>query len=571
MSDSKRMIPMTQFKKAALALCITASIATSAQALTLTEAGRYAPDTVPFAKSAAEIVAYSPTQQQAYVVNALSGQVDVIDLSEVSAPVKIESLNIAADVMAAIAGTRMAAVNSVAVHGNLMAAAIEADPKQETGYIAVYQLELDGSVKFITAYPAGALPDMVTFSPNGHYILSANEGEPNDEYTIDPEGSITVVDIRAGLDKAIVHTADFTAFNDQKATLIEQGIRIFGPGASVAQDLEPEYITITSDSRYAWVALQENNALAKVDIEKATVDAIYPLGYKDHSLVENALDASDKDDKINIRQWPVLGIYQPDTITLYEHQGESYILTANEGDARDYKGFSEEFRVADIEKKIGGTLAIDTSGIPAFDGKLTDPENLGRLRISAVQGANSDCTPDAQGLPMGCTFDSLYSYGARSFSIWKEENNQLVQVYDSANEFERVIAERFPEHFNSNHNEQPSFDSRSDDKGAEPEALAVGQVGDKTYAFIGMERMGGIFVYDITNPYQTEFVDYVNNRNFDVDINREVNGDVLANPEAGDLGPEGMAFVHADQSPTGKAMLLVGSEVSGSLTVYFVE
>ncbi|GAB2579639.1 choice-of-anchor I family protein [Nitrincola alkalisediminis] len=562
---------MTTFKKAALALCITASLSTSAQALTLTEAGRYAPDTVPFGQSAAEIVAYSPTQQQAYIVNALSGQVDVIDLSEIGSPIKIESLDIAADVMNAITGTNMAAVNSVAVHGNLMAAAIEANPKQDIGYIAVYQLELDGSVKFITAYPAGALPDMVTFSPNGHYILSANEGEPNDDYTLDPEGSITIVDIRPGLDKAIVRTADFTAFNDQKAALIEQGIRIFGPGASVAQDLEPEYITITSDSRFAWVALQENNALAKVDIEKATVDAIYPLGYKDHSLLENAFDASDKDDKINIRQWPVLGIYQPDTISLYEYQGQSYILTANEGDARDYKGFSEEFRVADIEKKLGGTLAIDTSGIPAFEGKLTDPENLGRLRISAVQGANSDCTPDAQGLPMGCTFDSLYSYGARSFSIWKEENNQLVQVYDSANEFERIIAERFPEHFNSNHSEQPSFDSRSDDKGAEPEALAVGQVGDKTYAFIGMERMGGIFVYDITNPYQTEFVDYVNNRNFDVEINREVNGLVLANPEAGDLGPEGMAFVHADQSPTGKAMLLVGSEVSGSLTVYFVE
>ena len=277
-----------------------------------------------FAESAAEIPAFDPVNKRIFIVNAQKGAVDVLDASDPANPTLIETLTatgIAAD----------AVVNSIAYKGGYLAVAIEASPKTDNGYVALYDattLELLGSEQ------VGAQPDMLAFSPDGKYLLTANEGEPSNDYSVDPVGSISILSLTDD-DIVEVRTATFSSFNARRDELVATGVRIFGPGASVEQDLEPEYIAISDDSSTAWVALQENNALAKIDIASATVTDILPLGYKDHGVAGNGIDASDEDGEINITTWPgVLGMYQPDAIAAYSAGGSTYLVAANEGDAR---------------------------------------------------------------------------------------------------------------------------------------------------------------------------------------------------------------------------------------------
>ncbi|MES9944374.1 MAG: choice-of-anchor I family protein [Candidatus Thiodiazotropha sp.] len=500
--------------------------------LNLSVVGQY--HTRIFDDGAAEIVAHDPRNQRLFAINASAPSVDVLDINDPTNPQLISTIDV----------TQLGAgANSVAVHKGIVAVAIEADDKQAPGLVAFYDA-LD--LTLIDTVPVGALPDMVIFTPNGKYLLVANEGEPNDDYSVDPEGSISIIDLKHGVAHAKVRTADFSKFNDQADALREQGIRIFGPGASVAQDLEPEYITVSKNSRRAWVSLQEANALAVIDIRRAKVKRLLPLGTKDHSLPENALDVSNRDDMINIANWPIKGMYQPDAITSYKFRGRTFIVTANEGDSRDYDGFSEEERVKD--------LVLDPVAFPDA-ATLQADENLGRLKTTTVNG-DSDGDGD---------YDEIYSYGARSFSI---RNARGRLVYDSADDFERITAELLPDDFNSNNDENDSFDSRSDDKGPEPEGVTVGKIEDRTFAFIGLERVGGIMVYDITNPHQVRFVEYLNNRDFSVDAQLP---DGSTNPLVGDLGPEGITFIAEDDSPVDTPLLVVGNEASGTTTIYSID
>lgn len=412
-----------------------------------------------FDEGAAEIVDYEPFTRRAFVVNANDATVDVIDLSDPREPERVAQIDVSA--FGAVA-------NSLAVKWGLLAVAVEAEIAQDPGVVVFFSAF---TLRQLATVTVGSLPDMVTFSPNGRYVLVANEGEPNEAYTVDPEGSITVIDLW----RQRVRTADFTAFESQRAALEAAGVRIFGPGASVAQDLEPEFITIDSRSRHAWVTLQENNALAKVDLRRAEVTDILPLGFKDHRQPGAELDASDRDDAIAIRNWPVFGMYQPDSIASYRSRGRTYLVTANEGDARDFDGFSEEERVDD--------LTLDPAAFPDA-AALQDEAALGRLQITTTRG---DTDGDGD-------FDQLFAYGARSFSIW-DEYGRL--VFDSGREFEEITAALLPEDFNSDNDENDSFDTRSDAKGPEPEGVVVGKIRGRSYAFIGLERVGGIMVYDV--------------------------------------------------------------------------
>ncbi|MBT2991114.1 MAG: choice-of-anchor I family protein [Candidatus Thiodiazotropha sp. (ex Ctena orbiculata)] len=500
--------------------------------LNLSVIGQY--QTGIFDDSAAEIVAHDPRSQRLFAINASKNSVDVLDINDPTNPQLIGTID---------ATDLGAGANSVAVHKGVVAVAIEADDKQAPGVVAFYDAV---DLSLINSVQVGALPDMVTFTPNGKYLLVANEGEPNDDYTVDPEGSISIIELKHGASHAKVRTADFTRFNDHADKLKKRGIRIFGPGATVAQDLEPEYITISKNSKRAWVSLQEANALALVDIRRAKVLKLLPLGTKDHSLPENALDVSNRDDMINIANWPIKGMYQPDAIASYKFRGRTFIVTANEGDSRDYDGFSEEERVGD--------LPLDETAFPDA-ATLQENENLGRLKITTVNG-DSDGDGD---------YDEIYSYGARSFSI---RNARGKLVYDSADDFERITAEQLPDDFNSNNDENDSFDSRSDDKGPEPEGVALGKIEDRTFAFVGLERVGGIMVYDITNPHRVSFIEYLNNRDFSVDAELP---DGSTNPLVGDLGPEGITFIDEDDSPVESPLLVVGNEVSGTTTIYSID
>lgn len=574
------------------------------ESISLSYLGRYSSGV--FGQSAAEIPAYDAQNQHIFIVNAQKGAVDVLDASDIANPTLVQTLTVESIAEGAV-------VNSIAFQSGYLAVAVEAATKTDPGYVALFDattLELLGSRQ------VGALPDMLTFTPDGKYLLVANEGEPSNDYSVDPEGSISILSVN-GDELVEVKTADFSAFNSQKAALQDAGVRIFGPGASVAQDLEPEYIAVSADSATAWVSLQENNALAKVDIASATVTEILPLGYKDHGQEDNALDLSDSDDAINIKAWPgVLGMYQPDAIYAYEVDGSTYLITANEGDSRAggeddqaywdgdaSKGFVEEFRMKSLtdsrgfNRRVGDDLApqlhamaegalINPSVFGYCGATMTDrgdcgeDEQLGRLTVAWTDGYRKDADGnpvmfDATGIenPAGdrLMYDNLYAYGARSFSIRDEDGNL---VWDSADQFEQHFASAdcmlgsnrdIPcvDYFNATHDEGDTFDNRSDNKGPEPEGVTVGKLGNKTFAFIGLERIGGVMAYDITDPAAPFFVDYLNTRE---DWITEDPESVLA--DAGDLGPEGLVFISAQDSPNGEALLVIGNEVSGTTAVY---
>lgn len=507
---------------AGLAVAAAATFA-GAQAVELEFLGRY--ETGAFDEGAAEIVVFDKESGLAFVVSANANTVDALDIDDPSNPTLAFTIDLS---------PYGAGVNSVAVSNGLVAMAVENDPSQEPGQAVFF----DTAGKFKAAVEVGALPDMITFTPDGRYALVANEGEPNDDYTVDPEGSVSVIRIhpRGRIAQRDVRTADFGRI---RARHLDASVRVFGPGASIAQDLEPEYIAVDADSRTAYVVCQENNAMVEIDIRRARVTDIWGLGVKDHARAGNALDASNRDDGINITNWPVSGLFLPDSIAAYQAGRHTFIVTANEGDARDYDGFSEEVRVGDLD--------LDPDAFPDAATLQLD-ENLGRLKITTTAG---DTDGDGD-------YDRLFSYGGRSFSIF-DTSGRL--VFDSGDDLERITAMLIPDNFNSTNDENDSFDNRSDDKGPEPEALALGTIGDNTYAFVGAERVGGIFVYDITNPSSPVFESYTNSRDF------------LGDPEmgtAGDLGPEGIVFVPADDSPTGEALLLVAHEISGTTAIYRV-
>lgn len=478
-------------------------------------------------EGAAEIAAYDGGTRRIFVTNGADNTIDILDAGDPARPAKTGAIDISA---------LGAGANSVATHGGIVAVAIEADPSTEPGTVALY----DTGGRLLAALEVGAQPDMLTFTPNGRYLLVANEGEPSDDYSSDPEGSVSVIDLRRGaarVGQADVRTAGFGGYS--RADLAP-GVRVFGPAGTVAQNLEPEYVAVSGDGRTAWVSLQEANALAVVDVAAAQVTQIRALGVKDHSLPANALDPSNRDGAIRIGTWPVQGMYQPDGIATVSYRGETYVLSANEGDSRDYDAYSEESRVKD--------LILDPAAFPDAV-TLQRNENLGRLKVTTADG---DTDGDGD-------YDELYSFGARSFSVWSADGEQ---VFDSGSELERITAERFPEDFNSHNDENGSFDSRSDDKGPEPEGITVGAVEGRTYAFLGLERIGGVMVYEVTNPRAPVFVDYLNPRDF---------GGDAASGTAGDLGPEGLEFVPASQSPTGAPLLIVTNEVSGTTSLLQID
>lgn len=529
---------MKKIYKSILTLCLTGAMFSASAQVTLEKLGTFA--TGAFDEGAAEIVDYSASKEYMYFVNANAAEVQIVNIADPNNPTAVSTISIAA---------YGAGVNSVSVGSDFLAVAVEAANKQANGKIVFF--DLDGN--YIADVEAGALPDMVLISPDENYVLSANEGEPNDDYTVDPEGSITIVDISGGVANVTqgnVTTADFTAFNSN-GNVVLGGLdplqnnepRIFGNNgnATFAEDMEPEYIAISDDSKTAYVSCQENNALAIVDIENSTVTSVVSLGYKDHSQVGNGFDASNRSSSIKIKPQPTYGMYQPDAMVLQTIGGTTYLFTANEGDARDYDGYSEEARVKDI--------MLDSTVFGNVD-SLQNDTVLGRLNITTSQG---DIDNDGY-------FEQLYSYGARSFGIWDASDASL--VYDSRDIIEQRTAIADPEHFNSTNDDNDSWKNRSDDKGPEPEAIAVGLVDGSYYAFVGLERIGGIMMFDVTLPTSPLYVDYVNSRNWDVNAD---------DANAGDIAPECIKFVASADHGSGKNMILVSNEVSGTVSIYEVK
>ncbi|MBU8539284.1 choice-of-anchor I family protein [Falsiroseomonas tokyonensis] len=480
---------------------------TPTNALTIVESGS-------LALVGAEISAFDPGSNRLFVTS--SAGLQVVDLSNPAEPVLLTTIDFT-DL-----GFATTDITSVAVANGVVAVALPNADKAQPGQVVLLNAA-DGAL--LNAVEVGALPDSLTFTPDGNRILVANEGELNEDGT-DGDGSVSIIDLGAGAANATVTTATFDAFDGQEDALRAEGVRIFA-GRSVSQDVEPEYVAISADGQTAMVTLQEANAVALLDIGTATFTDIVALGTKDFS--DLLADYSDRDGPgndplpANLVNAPVFGLTMPDAIDSYQSGDQTYYVIANEGDDRDdFLPDGETIRLGNDDYELDATVFPDAE-------TLKDNDNLGRLTVSNAPGLRGDTDGDGD-------IDQILMYGGRSFSIL-DAQGQI--VFDSGDAIERIVAEFFPELVD---------DSRSDNKGPEPEGIEIATIGGSTYAFVALERSNITLSFDVTNP---EAVTYVGAAQMD-----------------GAVSPEGVLAISAEDSPTGKALLVVSNEVSSTLSVF---
>ncbi|MDO5510854.1 MAG: choice-of-anchor I family protein [Weeksellaceae bacterium] len=473
-----------------------------------------------------EIVDFDPVSQRLFTTSGTTATLDIINFSNPAAP----------SVFASIDMSQYGTLTSVAVKNGIVAVASPNVNPQLDGSVVFF--DTDGN--YINQVTVGALPDMIVFTPDASKVLTANEGEPNHDYSIDPEGSVSIINLANGVENLTqfdVNTLYFTQFNSMESSLVASGIRKLKASSTLSQDLEPEYITISADGQTAWVAFQENNAIGQINLANNTVTNLWALGKKDMMLPGNGFDVSDNNGEILIANWPVKSFYIPDAIASYQVNGVNYVLTANEGDEKEFATLNERTTVG------SNSYQLNPDNFPHAE-MLKQSYNLGRFRVTNLNG---DHTGDG-------VFEEINSVGARSFSIFNADTQQI--VYDSGDDFERYTAEHYTSIFNADHGSNTAK-VRSRSKGPEPEGITLGAFGGETFAFISLERIGGVMVYNVTNPNSPVFVDYKNTRS--------------TSAYGGDLGAEGILYIASEDSPTGKAYIVVANEVSGTLTIYEID
>lgn len=504
--------------------------------LDLTQEARYDAGMTNADGGVMEIVDYNTVTGWAYAVNGQTGNLTAIAVKDMADSENVDLLDgndidVKSIVEANCEGFTYGDMTSVAVSadGTKLAAAVQAEGYADNGRVAVFTCNADGTLTFEQAYETGVQPDMVTFTPDDSRILTANEGEPREGYAdgaVDPAGSVTVITVADGT----AVNVDFTAYdsNEERQKLIDAGI-VMKKDTIPSEDLEPEYIAAGNDTAY--VTLQEANAIAVIDLDSLKVTGIYSAGYEDYSTT--AVDIDKKDEAYNPAVYESLrGIRMPDGVALYSVDGVDYIVTANEGDSREWGDYlnEDERDFGDVQTSPTGKITAENSGLT---GKVVFFDSS-----------------DYDGLDSGLD----YVFGGRSFTVFRADESGLTEIYDSGSDFEAKTAEYIPENFNCS-NDDKSLDDRSGKKGPESESITVGTVGERTYAFIGLERVGGVMVYDITDPAETVYVNYINSRDFSEDI-------------AGDDSPEGLCFIPAADSADGNAYLLAACEVSGTVAAY---
>ncbi|MBM7550644.1 choice-of-anchor I family protein [Peptoniphilus gorbachii] len=475
----------------------------------------------------AEIVTYNKKDKVFYLVSGVTQSIDLVKINSDGSTECKKRINIGDALKGQDINVGDMTSVSYSNEKNLLAVAVQDEDYKNNGHIVI--LDKDGN--FVEAYESGVQPDMVTFTKDGKYILSADEGEPREGYdkgAVDPKGSVTIINVE---DKS----TNKVEFNIDRDKALKDGL-LLKKDSNPVEDLEPEYIAISDDNKTAYVSLQENNAIASIDIESGKINYVKGLGFIDHSLPGNEIDAvRGKGDnaKIDIKRDNFFGTPMPDGIAFLSKDGKDYILTANEGDAREWGKKKNKYENTKSKK---------------FDEKAN----------KKTEYLDNDKTD-------GLDENKIYLLGGRSFSIY--DASDLTRVYNSGSDFEKITARIFPDFFNTSYDEDKGpdkLDARSNKKGPEAENIAVLNIKDKTYAIVGLERISGIMIYDITDPSNPVYKDYFNNRIFIKSVNDK---EEIGLEKRGNIGPEGLCAIEAKDSPTGKPLVLVANEVSGTVQV----
>ena len=456
-------------------------------------------------------------------------------------------------VEAADSSFRYGDMTSVAVSPDsaTLAAALQAEGYNDAGRVALFTCNADGTLTLKGLVETGVQPDMVTFADN-NTVLTADEGEPREGYgdgVADPRGSVTVVDVSALTSEVV----GFDAFDARRDELAASGV-VLKKGVNPSTDLEPEYIAVSGGKAY--ITLQENNAIAVLDLTSRTFDGIYSAGFEDYGVTP--VDIDKKDDAYAPKTYgSLMGIRMPDAIAAFQAEGKTYLVTANEGDAREW-GDEDlgTFYLSEDERDFG-------------DEGVTSPTGPSQRRTPASPARWSFSR--AGTLTAWIPARTTSSAAAPSPSMRRGENG-VTEVFTSGDDFEALTAQYLPDYYNCS-NDNAVVDDRSGKKGPEAESVTVGTVDGRTYAFVALERTGGVMVYDVTEPASAQYVNYINTRDFAsiVEGSEEYeDGELDKWVTGGDVAPEGLLFLDASVSPTGEALLLAACEVSGTVAVYQV-
>lgn len=492
------------------------------QAIDLVPVGHYRPNDA--GEGTAEVICYHAPTQRVFSVNGKDGTLDVISLSDPSTPQRICQIPL---------HHYGSVPTAVTARDDLVAACLLGATPAERGRIVFISPDASDSSAIIGSIEVGWHPDMLSFSPDGRYLVVANEGEPSPDGQHDGEGSVSVIavpDVCRNVAALKVRDAHFRVWDRQP---LPTGARRVQPDKPTRLDVEPEAIAISADSTTAFVTLQENNAVAVVDLASATLTRIIGLGHHDHSRPGNEIDVAGQGDPSQIRTVPLLGMLQPDNVAWFQAAGRDYLVLANEGDARDNDAFHEEIEL--------GKMPLDRGRFPDT-AMLQSTNGLDRIVVSRQGDIDGDRD-----------LDELYTFGSRSITIIDVDGTK---VFDSGSQIEHMIAQRLAREA-ANGIRRGEYRTK---RGPEPEGLVVGQFDGRTLAFVGLERDSGIIVFDVTRPAAARCVAYVHPS--------EAASQLPA--VADDVGPEGLVFVSGKQSPTGEPLLLVANEASGSITIYAV-
>ncbi len=564
--------------------------------------------------SASAGVAYDAETHLLFVANKATRTIDVVDMGHGAVnehrPKRLTkecSISVANPEPTSAPGGYVPVRLAVGKDGIVAVALQQKEDATRRGKIVLFEARMvdnggqrggDCSAPPLRVIDVGYMPTLPSFTADGKYLLVTNQGEPSDDYCNDPAGSVSIIDLMGGIATA-KETANvtFESFNSLKAWLIDRGVRISGPDfsqfcngdtrtsveatsletTSVTQDLEPEGIAISADSRFAWITLPENNAVATLDIRRGKFVAIRSFGSKDYNLEGNGFDPIDGDDMPTIETWPIRGLYMPKQVAIAAPHLFPVLVYPNRGVRRNLDAFGDEVRLKDLPmdyfdlvkepKPIHITRDLDPNVFRESDPNTVALRNL-RLKVSWVDG-------DSKGDGL---LEQIYAFGGRSFAI-RSLDNRL--IFDSGDDFEQITAQAWRDtdgYFLYNTpDDENAIDENSDLRGPEPVSIATGRIGPRTYAFIGLERVGGVMTYDITNPVKPAFQHYINNRNFALNpkdgegvcIEKVPETEQCAN--VGDQSAEQILFISADESPNRKPLIVVSNATSGSATIFQID
>lgn len=593
-----------------------------------------------FGMGAVEKTAWDEGEKYLYTVSE-AGYVNVVDYSSPSSPSVVSAFAIN------LKGKKLTDI-AVCASARMLFVAHGADDTVSNGRVRFYATaRREGAVApaFLKEVVTGPLPDMI--APNGDCTMLAVANEGEGKYSsatglTDPPGSVSIVKDLTAASPTVVSVSLASLGSDEE--LIAKGVHLplskkameyWDDHSAIAADLnfstargsytsamslEPEYLGWSASGSKVFVGLQENSAIVTVDVPAAADWASKPpsasridaLGLKDWSESGSTAGVDlIADGNCTLKKFPgYKTLRQPDSIAVVSVDGIDYILSANEGDDKEYGDFEEKMKAKDVIASDGtvklAKMTVDSAALSNYKAQ-NDLGADSKRRVTIGSASIDYSTPSAPKIT------DMVGFGGRGISIWKPADAGLTLVWDSGSQMEVEQCSAYPWAHNGVQDEEfalvngvlynassaglqstiremndpavdgcadrgdgqagacplgKTIDSRSPKDGAAPEAIVAGVACGRLLAVTATEKQGTAFVYDISEIASPKLL-YV--RHLSPASEKKSPGIAYTARELGEIDPEGMVFLEAAASPSGKPAVLFGGAWSGTVSMWEFE